>query len=467
MIASGLTYRSLVKNNAFSAAFDLSFSNVTGQAQIGFSGNSNTYKFDFISGKMFDNEGRYFYSYQPNEYFSLSTNFSGTAYDYAVNNEFYTYSGTKADFNVENFYLDPTGVNINNSITINSNKPSLTLSSPSSFETGQNVTGYLITNSTNGVKLFTGSFEDLSSFEFLSLPSDYITSANSGEVVFRQKENSLGNFTTAINLNTNAGTYDQNVEITAVEASYLNYTFEYSEDTTTSSGSAEWYGGLSQASDASGVLKTAQTSFTYSYDTNSTSLEPSTLPLAISFSYYTGTTGDYGLLSDVLVTSGGNGYISSPAVTFQGGGASTAASGSAELGTSISNYDQVNNIDITSRGAGYTSAPSVVFSGGTGILNNRTPSTATATASVAVFEKSFTGAFNLYTGVNNNYVNFRDNGLTSASGYYDSISYDKFNSQLQIKIEYLTTFDTDNLVGLLSISGVNNNIINTYITGVK
>ena len=173
------------------------------------------------------------------------------------------------------------------------------------------------------------------------------------------------------------------------------------------------------------------------------------------------------MLSDVLVTSGGNGYISSPTVTFQGGGASTAASGSAELGTSISNYDQVNNIEITSRGAGYTSAPSVVFSGGTGILNNRTPSTATATASVAVFEKSFTGAFNLYTGVNNNYVNFRDNGLTSASGYYDSISYDKFNSQLQIKIEYLTTFDTDNLVGLLSISGVNNNIINTYITGVK
>lgn len=467
MIASGLTYRSLLKNNAFSASFDLSFSNVTGQAQIGFSGNSNTYKFDFISGKMFDNEGRYFYSYQPNELFSLSTNFSGTAYDYAVNNEFYTYSGTKADFNVENFYLDPTGVDINNLITINSNKPTLTLSAPSSFVTGQNITGHLVTDSANGVKLFTGSFENLSSFEFVTLPSDYITSTNSGEVVFRQKEASLGDFTTAINLNTNAGTYDQNVQIVGLEESYLNYTFEYEDDETTSSGTAEWYEGLSQVGDVSGVLKTAETTFSYSFDTNLPSLEPSTLPLAISFSYYTGTTGDYGLLSDVLVTSGGNGYISSPTVTFQGGGASTAASGSAELGTSISNYDQVNNIEITSRGAGYTSAPSVVFSGGTGILNNRTPSTATATASVAVFEKSFTGAFNLYTGVNNNYVNFRDNGLTSASGYYDSISYDKFNSQLQIKIEYLTTFDTDNLVGLLSISGVNNNIINTYITGVK
>ncbi len=467
MIASGLTYRSLVKNNAFSAAFDLSFSNVTGEAQVGFSGSSNKYKFDFVSGKMFDNEGRYFSSYQPDESFSLSTNFSGAAYDYSLDNEIFTYSGAKANFNVENFYIDPSGVNVNNSITINSNKPTLTLSSPSSFVSGQNITGYLVTDSVNGVKLFTGSFEDLSSFEFVSLPSNYITSTSSGQAIFKQKEASLGDFTTAIELDTNAGSYSQNVEITAVEDSYLDYTFEYSEDSTNSSGTAEWSDALSQVSNVSGALKSAETSFDYSYNTNLPSLEPSSLPLSISFSYYTGTTGNFGLLSNVSVTSGGNGYLSSPNVVFQGGGASTAASGSAELGTTVSNFDQVQNIDITSRGIGYTSAPTVVFSSGTGILNNQSPTTASGTASVAVYEKSFTGAFNIYTGVSGNYVNFRESSLTSASGYHDEISYNKFNSELEIKIEYLTTFDTENLIGLLTISGVNNNIIDRYITGVK
>ena len=56
MTISGLKYRSLVRNNAFSAAFDLSFSNVTGPAQVGFSGQNKTYKFSFVSGKVLDDQ---------------------------------------------------------------------------------------------------------------------------------------------------------------------------------------------------------------------------------------------------------------------------------------------------------------------------------------------------------------------------------------------------------------------------
>ena len=59
MIISGNRYRTLVKDNKFSATFDLSFSNATGNSQIGFSGSSKTFLFSFTSGKMYDNEGRY------------------------------------------------------------------------------------------------------------------------------------------------------------------------------------------------------------------------------------------------------------------------------------------------------------------------------------------------------------------------------------------------------------------------
>ncbi len=81
MITSTNTYKSLVRNKGYSAAFNLSFSNVTGEAEIGFSGEGSTYKFSFISGKMLDNNGKYFSSYQPDTPFSLSTDFSGAAFD--------------------------------------------------------------------------------------------------------------------------------------------------------------------------------------------------------------------------------------------------------------------------------------------------------------------------------------------------------------------------------------------------
>jgi hypothetical protein len=245
MIISGLKYRSLVRNNAFSAAFDLSFSNVTGTAQVGFSGQNKTYKFSFISGKVLDDQGRYFYSYVPNQLFSLSTNFSGAAYDYAVNNQVVTYSGSKQDFYVDNFYANATGVNLETSITINTDKPSLNLYYPNSFITGQFLTGYLVTDSLSGVKLFTGSFDNLSSFSFETLPTGYITSVSSGQVIIKQKDPFVGKFISAFNLDTNAGDYSQDITVTAAEKPFLNYVFNFNDSSSDPSTSNDWTSSLS------------------------------------------------------------------------------------------------------------------------------------------------------------------------------------------------------------------------------
>lgn len=467
MITSDLTYRKLVRNTDFSAFFDLSFSNVTGSAEIGFSGSGKKYKFSFVSGKMFDDEGRYFSSYLPNNFFSLSTNFDANYYDYAINNEIVSYSGNKDNFNIENFYLDPSGVSITNSIIINSAKPSLTLSYPYSFITGQTITGHLVSDSISGVKLFTGSFEDLSSFEFLSLPTGYITSTESGQVLINQKSASVGEFATNASFNTNAGSYSQDIFITGVEASFLDYTFEYEDNNPDTSGEAIWSTSLSAESEETGITKVAETTFTYNFNTNDPALAPSTLPLGITFSYYSGTTGYYGLVTQATVTSGGNGYLSAPTVIFEGGGASVDASGTAILGSAISDYDQVDLVNLTYNGQGYTSVPDIVFSGGTGILNNETPTVATGSVDIAMYTKSFTGNFNIYTGIDGGYLNFNSNNLTSDSGYYSEVDYSFFDTPLNIKVEYTSTFDSDPLIGLLTISGAGGNIINSYITGKR
>lgn len=467
MIVSGLTYRSLVRNNAFTSYFDLSFSNVTGSARIGFSGNNKTYQFNFISGKILDNQNRYFSSYTPDSQVLLSTNFSGSAYDYFIDNQAVTYSGSKDNFYVENFFIDPSGVIVDASVIINSVKPSLVFNYPDSFITGQYITGHLTTNSISGFKIFTGSFESSSSFEFISLPSSYITSASSGQVLINQKENSVGRYASSFQLETSAGDYSFDLYVTGVESPYLDYVFNLNQESLNEDAVNDWKLGITTPTDQTGVTKVADAQFIYSYFTNYDSLEPASLPISISLSYVSGITGYYGLVTDVTVTSGGNGYLSPPIITFSGGGFSSAASGQAFLGLTNSDFDNVTQISLTSNGAGYTSVPTIVFSGGTGIINNENPTTASGQASIVSYTKSFTGCFNLLTGINGNYSNYRTLNYTSSSGYTKTVSFSDFNTPIDIRLEYLNTFDTNPLVAKLSISGINNNLIETYITGVR
>jgi hypothetical protein len=173
------------------------------------------------------------------------------------------------------------------------------------------------------------------------------------------------------------------------------------------------------------------------------------------------------LVSSVSVPSGGNGYLSSPTVIFSGGGAPIAASGQAILGDTRSNFDQVNSILLSYNGSGYTSAPQIVFSGGTGIINNAYPSIASGNVDIVQYTKSFTGCFNLYTGINGSYQEYRSQNYTSPSGYARSTSFVYFDAPINIKVEYKTTFDENPLVAKLSISGIAGNLVETLITGVK
>ena len=311
MIFSGNRYRSLLRDNKFSAEFDLSFSNATGRSEVGFSGDGKRFLFSFISGKIFDNEGRYFYSYVPNKRLTLNTEFSGAAYGYSVDDDRVLFSGLKDSFYVDRLFVNTTGCDVDASISILGNKPTFSLVLNPTFVTGSPITGYFTSNSLSGVRIFTGSFEDGANLYFASLPTGYIRSGVSGEAVLNQISTGIGDFFTKAYFETAAGSYEQDVRISGIVKSYINYVFEFQGSNTLDN--------VSQVQFTSGLQKIGEATLNYGYDTNDSALSPASLPINISLSYYSGNTGYYGQVSSVSLVSGGFGYLSAPTVIFSGG----------------------------------------------------------------------------------------------------------------------------------------------------
>lgn len=109
-------------------------------------------------------------------------------------------------------------------------------------------------------------------------------------------------------------------------------------------------------------------------------------PIYVSFRYprevspYQPATQDR--ITGIVVTAGGSGYTSPPAVEISGGGGTGATAVA-----SINANGQVSAITLTDPGSGYTSAPTVTLTGGDGSGAIGTASFAAATAAVpAVYQ---------------------------------------------------------------------------------
>ncbi len=449
----------ILRENKFSVNLGVSLNNCTGYAEVGFTGDGGAYKFVFASGKIFDNDGRYFSSYLPNELKNIETNFSGTVYDYSIDNFKILKSGSKQDFYVDKFYIDTVGVELDVSIEAKSKKPTLSLSVPDSFASGSYLTGYLVTNSVSGFSLFSGYFEPFSSFSFVNLPTGIISASSPGLVLMNEASPLLGKAKSQVFFETSAGNYSTTLSVDKIEGPYLNYIFKIIN-------SLNVLDDLSVPRSSINSRRTAGVILDYGYQTNSTSLIPLTFPLDISLSYYSGVTGYYGLITDAQISSGGNGYLSVPTVMFSGGGG-VSASGNAILGSTSLDYDSVVGIEMTSFGSGYTSSPIIIFSGGTGIINNKLPTIASGSGLMTFYVKSFTGSFDLLTGEWPSANSYFENSYISGTKYVKTGHLITKNSLINTQINYITSFDNDPLVAKLVISGINNNIIEKYITGIK
>jgi len=505
MIISGNTFRSVLRENRFSTDLGLSFDTCTGVCDIGFSGQSKVYKVSFVSGKIFDHESRYCGSYLPDTQVNINTNFSGTAYNYSINSDEIVRSGTKDDFYAERFFVNLSGCVLDASIEIRSDKPSLSLSTDQTFITGSYITGTLSSNSPSGVKIFSGYFDSESPFSFYSIPTGLVKASSSQQILIQQNYPSLGGLISNYTLNTSAGDYDNELTITGVDVPFLNYIFEVEEGTNT-------LDSITQATFTSGVSKVGSLILNYGYETTvifsggftgnqvqainsvsdqfrrtnsipftfysgepiafykpSGSVLPS--PLQENYTYYvrdtftgantifTISTGYGGSRFDITNTGSGAFYFYDP---------TKVASGEAILGVDSITYDSVVDVNMTYFGSGYNSTPTVIFSGGTGILNNFEPNAAVGIAETSFYTKSVTGFFDLRTGINDNLVSYRDNSFTSGSaGYVKNNVFITDTSSITVQVVYDTKFDNEILVAKLTLSGIDNNIIEKYITGVK
>ena len=72
------------------------------------------------------------------------------------------------------------------------------------------------------------------------------------------------------------------------------------------------------------------------------------------------------------------------------------------------------------------------------------------------------------TGINGNLISYRDSSFTSGSaGYVKNAVSISDSSSITVQVFYETKFDEDPLIAKLTLSGINNNIIERFITGIK
>lgn len=147
MRISGKQSRAISTNDAnlaLSYDLDMYVNNASGEAAFGISGyvgaqnsdaNGRELRFNLKSGKVFDPEGRYVFSYQKDKDINFKGTFVTDTYDYFIDNNLICSKGSKSDFKVRHFFFDSKDCEINiTDLDIFERGGSLALESPLSTE---------------------------------------------------------------------------------------------------------------------------------------------------------------------------------------------------------------------------------------------------------------------------------------------------------------------------------------------
>ena len=109
-------------DNKVTFSFDFTCDSNSGVAALGFSGENSDTAFNLISGRLYDPEGRYVFSYGSNQTHQLSGQISGGNYDYYLNREPVCFVGKKNDYKIQKFFINTTGCNVVSDVSIFSPK---------------------------------------------------------------------------------------------------------------------------------------------------------------------------------------------------------------------------------------------------------------------------------------------------------------------------------------------------------
>lgn len=160
MIATGFTIRSLANQDDISFNLSATFSNATGKCEFGFTGISGLNShFTFESGKIYDFDNRYIWSYQQLNSISISGNIVDNKYNYFIDSIPVCLLGNRKSGYYSGFYISPTNVDVDFDLVVSSDAPQFSLHYPTNILTGQSITGYIFNEETihnRAFRIFSG-----------------------------------------------------------------------------------------------------------------------------------------------------------------------------------------------------------------------------------------------------------------------------------------------------------------------
>lgn len=359
MLLNGPNFRKVSERDNFSFEASFSVNHPTGLGAFGFSGYGQKFNFDFQSGKIIDPQGRYVFSYIPDQEFSISGNINKGFYDYAINNVPICFRGLKKDFKIQRYFTDTTGCSIDSDLLIRGqgyDKLAIT-GFPNSFKKGELVTGQLVnTGSGAAIDIFSGEISDPSFtgfFAIQSLPSkisgsqDFVLSGVSGDLGVK--------YDVDFNFDTSFGATVVGTSITGFDYykyNLFNLSKTFISDFQTLPSGTEVITGDFYGIEKTGVFYGAVGSGSGSYILPSGTAH-------VSLDYVSGPTGNFsGMITGINITNQGSGFFIPPKIQIAGGGGTGAeVSGTFKEG-------KLTKIQILKAGSGYTSVPDFkVYSG--------------------------------------------------------------------------------------------------------
>ena len=366
MIFSGINSREIARKNEVSFKANVRPGNVSGKAEIGFSGVGGIpVRFHMESGFVYDRPtpsqlGDFVTPYDSLESFEILGSISGSGssslYNYEVDGQLVSLTGLGPGTGISKFFVNTTGMDIDLSIIISSDVVSGSVSFPDYFREKQDYTGYLTNNDAEAeITIYSGFVRGprgMQNFVDFSLKSHdtRISPGASGALVINPsggRMNSL--YDVDLVLYTNYGQVSKQFRASGQSSGeYYSNLLVYPVDEMDfididTSGISTGYG--------ENMVKTGSYSAVYTTYLNQDLYTGANFQASLSF--VSGTTGDmftgldgvgilgYGVGSDILSGSGyleGSGYMSSGATKVDYLSGTDALNGSVTSGLGITGY---------------------------------------------------------------------------------------------------------------------------------
>jgi hypothetical protein len=380
-----------------------SVDNLTGSGEFGFSDQgSNTIKFRFEQGDVFDFNDVNVFSYIEDGDFTISGDISETTYSYKINNIPVAEGISKNNFELKEFFINTTNCNIDTQLKIYADETTYSVSTPEAVLEG-GALDVTINNSSSDstIHVFSASLDATSSNHFsvdsFTAPLT-ISSGGSGVLSLTNLDttiSSVSSIDVELTLLTNIGAIRKTFAVQVFEApEYLtSNSLVLLSETDVETGKEFLYKFISsvykkdfQNSANSGFLSQQAT---------------------VSFEYVSGDIGTFYEVLGVNITNGGQNY-QAPVVTFE----SVTSPDILAEGTVTATSGVVDSVAITKFGNKYTSAPTVTFSD-----SDPSASGATGVATALSYDKTFTNCFDIGTAHDSDVtVDFLSQGLTQNEG---------------------------------------------------